>query len=146
MNTTNSFEYLSTSEAIIAALNTIDRENDFLPILYFIERTPELSLVSEEERSKVLDTFDLEVQSFLSEVDPEEKTLEQVSSLCEKIRKKEFGIYTACEILQECAKRFKTPGQKRVLIELCKITGPDRNIHHRKRLIGQLSSSLKEAA
>tara|TARA_B100000508_G_scaffold60333_2_gene47466 strand:- start:23672 stop:24100 length:429 start_codon:yes stop_codon:yes gene_type:complete len=141
-----SFQYVSTAEAFISAITKIEREEDFLPLCFFVERTSEASHMSDEDISKVLETLDLEIESFRAEIDPNREMLGEASKLRKKIENKDGGIYTACEILQETVKKFTAQGQRLVLLELCKIYGPQQNISHREKLVEELSVSLREAA
>lgn len=136
----NCLEDLSVSDSIISAFQAIERMEDFLPIAFFIERTPELSHVSEEDLGKILETFDLEIQSFSSEINPDEEILENMRSLYKKIKARNLGVFVPCEVLQDAFKKFETPGQQRVLIELCRGVGPCRSISQRKKLLSTVSS------
>ncbi len=141
----NCLEDLSVSDSIISAFQAIERMEDFLPIAFFVERTPELSHVSEEELEKILETFDLEIQSFSSEINPDGEILENMRSLYKKIEARNLGVFVPCEVLQDAFSKFKTPGQQRVLIELCRGVGPYRSISQREKLLSTVSS-LKQTA
>ncbi len=141
-----SFQYVAAASAFLSAIAKIEREEDFLPLCFFVEKTSEASHMSEEDISEVLEALDLEIESFRAEIDPDEKMLGKALNLREKIANKDGGIYPACEILEEAVKKFAAPGQRRVLLELCKIHGPQQNIPHRERLTEGLSVSLREAA